>query len=130
MRADGKPVEARGVINDEARRATVTLRGTISRAAAAADPAPSADGTDAAGAAGCGGMRRVRRVQPRVAGFLDGGPLPFEVVRTMGKREHTLRFSLGGEVYDGTLAQVQDQLDQTLRAEQLSSASRPPEIAP
>ena len=31
---------------------------------------------------------------------------PFELVRRIGRREHTLRFSLGGEEYGGTLAQV------------------------
>lgn len=46
--------------------------------------------------------------------------VPFEIVRTMGKREHTLRYTLGGATHQGTLAQVQDQIDASLRCVQLS----------
>ena len=37
----------------------------------------------------------------------------------MGKREHSLRFEVGGEVHEGTLAQVQAELDARLRCTSL-----------
>jgi hypothetical protein len=38
----------------------------------------------------------------------------------MGKREHTLSFRLGDTVHEGTLAQVQEQLDAALQSTQLA----------
>ena len=95
-RADGKPMESRGVINDGVTKAKVTLRGYIEGGSGVA----SAVGGEDNGAA--------------------DGAVPFEVTRTMGKREHTLRFTVGDTHYNGTLAQVQEQIDNTLRSEQLS----------
>ena len=46
--------------------------------------------------------------------------MPFEIKRTMGKREHSLRFILGETLVEGTLAQVQEQMDQLLRSTQLA----------
>ena len=109
-RAGGKPVEARGVINEASSRAVVTLRGTVRSASQHAPGEAEADGEvdgegDGEGNGGGGGD--------------GGGAVAFEVVRVMGRREHTLRFTLGCEEYSGTLAQVQAQLDQVLRAEHL-----------
>ena len=101
-RAGGKPVEARGVINEASPRAVVTLRGTVRSASqhTLEETRAEADGEGDGGGDG-------------------GGAVAFEVVRVMGRREHTLRFTLGSEEYSGTLAQVQSQLDQVLRAEHL-----------
>ena len=64
-RADGRPIDARGVIHDGAKRASVTLRGEL--------------------------------VMGDGSGGENGGVAePFEVTRTMGKREHSLRFEVGG----------------------------------
>ena len=93
-RADGKPIEARGVINDGCTRARVTLRGVVEGCAMGGSNV--ADGLVAASV-----------------------PVPFEVVRAMGKREHTLSFTVGGVTHNGTLAQVQQQLDAALRAPQV-----------
>ena len=38
--------------------------------------------------------------------YTDDVSVPFELMRTMGKREHQLRFTLGATVHEGTLAQV------------------------
>ena len=101
-RAGGKPVEARGVINEASPRAVGTLRGTVRSASqhTLEETRAEADGEGDGGGDG-------------------GGAVAFEVVRVMGRREHTLRFTLGSEEYSGTLAQVQSQLDQVLRAEHL-----------
>ena len=97
-RADGKPIEARGVINDLCSRAVVTLRGELHTAAYDTD---EVDGAAPNGSAGTTVM-------------------PFEIKRTMGKREHSLRFILGETLVEGTLAQVQEQMDQLLRSTQLA----------
>ena len=46
----------------------------------------------------------------------DGGgeASAFEIVRSMGARAHKLRFTIGDEVHDGTLAQVQEQVEALL----------------
>ena len=123
VRADGKPMESRGVINDGAARAVVTLRGTVRQAPASFAPRPAVSaGPDPTAESDEASEVRVAPPAALDVGAADGEqpPLPFEVVRTMGKREHTLRFTLGDSVYEGTLAQVQEQLDMLLRADQLS----------
>lgn len=117
-RADGKPIEARGVINDGASRAVVTLTGAIHRAPAAA--ANGANGGAAPGGAASGGAKEEGGGG---GGSCDGSVVPFEVVRTMGRREHTLQFTVGETICNGTLAQVQEQLDAVLRANQLARES-------
>ena len=108
-RAGGKPIEARGVINEASARAAVTLRGTVRSASQHAPGGAEAEAVGEGGGEADGG-----------GGGGDGcGAVAFEVVRVMGRREHTLRLTLGSEEYSGTLAQVQSQLDQVLRAEHL-----------
>ena len=108
-RAGGKPIEARGVINEASARAAVTLRGTVRSASQHAPGEAEAEAVGEGGGEADGG-----------GGGGDGcGAVAFEVVRVMGRREHTLRLTLGSEEYSGTLAQVQSQLDQVLRAEHL-----------
>ena len=104
VRADGKPMEARGVINDGSKRAVVTLRGSV-QMPTLSNRSDSGGSNEVAGGGGRGGADADAPTR-----------VPFEVTRTMGKREHTLRFRLGGTVHEGTLAQVQDQLESTLRS--------------
>ena len=117
-RAGGKPVEARGVINEASPRAVVTLRGTVRSASQHAPGEAEADG-EADGGIGGGEANGGSGSGKADGGGDGGGAVAFEVVRVMGRREHTLRFTLGSEEYSGTLAQVQAQLDQVLRAEHL-----------
>ena len=115
-RAGGKPVEARGVINEASSRAVVTLRGTVRSASQQHAPGEAeADGEGDGDEVGKGDGE----ADGGGGGGDGGGAVAFEVVRVMGRREHTLRFTLGSEEYSGTLAQVQAQLDQVLRAEHL-----------
>ena len=120
-RADGKPIEARGVINDGAARATVTLRGNVQMLpgvpSSGGGGASGGDG-DGGGASGGGGGDGGGDGGGAGGGGGDGDvlrgsegevhTLPFEVTRTMGKREHTLHFRLGKTLHDGTLAQVHE----------------------
>jgi len=149
-RADGKPIEARGVIHDGSARAVVTLRGSVqmmpSEAAVGGESegggrtkhgSPSAGAHDGAhdgthDGAHDGAHDGGSPSAGASAGAHDGASagvrpaqrpahaLPFEVTRTMGKREHTLSFRLGDTVHEGTLAQVQEQLDAALQSTQLA----------
>ena len=102
-RADGKPVAARGVINDASARAEVTLRGIVSM-------------LDAPHQSGDGAVQRAVEHEHSLA----GREVPFEVVRSMSKRGHVLRFTLGDMLHNGTLAQVQEQVDAVFRTQHLS----------
>ena len=94
-RAGGRPIDARGVIHEGADRATVTLRGTVSAPADGATDA-GVDGDLADGLGAEIGADRADRA----------GCVPFELTRTMTRREHALVLRYGGEVIEGTLAQV------------------------
>ena len=210
-RADGRAVESRGVIHDGAKRAMVTLRGNVRRAAPIASSSSyRAEGRGAMGVARTVGETqavdpsrdaaswrreaealRVRMEEARTAlvewreaeaeavlrrayadaeaavarqvdakalleeattaaavaediaaaaeadnvvarkGSMDNdyadrrdrctmSSIPFEVVRTIGRRDHRVSFRLGETLYDGTLAQVQSAMDEALRVPQLA----------
>ena len=94
-RAGGRPIDARGVIHEGADRATVTLRGTVSAPADGATDA-GVDGDLADGLGAEIGADRADRA----------GCVPFELTRTMTRRDHALVLRYGEEVIEGTLAQV------------------------
>lgn len=105
LRASGSPVELRGVITEGAKAARVTLRGHVSTFVSIDRERGEGSGQRGRGEAG------------------GGEAVPFEVTRTMSKRQHTLRLVVGETVHEGTLQQVQAKVNEHLRADSLWEVS-------